>query len=407
TAAFADALGGGALAASSGRPILFSDTGGLSAATKSYLQSHPIKAVTLIGGAAALSDQVETDLKALNIETDRLAGVTRFQTAAMVAGATVPPGGPPDAVVFVDGVSDSSWADGFAAAGRKAPVLLVSGDTVPGNTGEFVANSVNPSPGFICGPTVSDVACSRVDTIRTIQSFDFPKFGAVLDGKQRPGDTTRGAASGVYKVSDPGAICYDYTGSPIDATAAHIHRVADGTIAIPFDYAPTDNGMFGCTFGLDTALVADVFANPADYYINVHTAAFPNGAISGTMTHVTEIGIAALASEAEVPGPGDKDGAGFGFVFATDTPNQVCAGVLLFGLSSPATAAHIHQAPSGQSGPVVVPLVTPSDTAIPVNCYPVTASLLSSMETNPGGFYMNVHTENSPDGAIRGQLTKI
>src|SRR5205823_5349567 len=50
TAAFADALGGGALAASSNRPILFSETGSLSAATKSYLQSHPITSVTLVGG---------------------------------------------------------------------------------------------------------------------------------------------------------------------------------------------------------------------------------------------------------------------------------------------------------------------------------------------------------------------
>jgi hypothetical protein len=246
-----------------------------------------------------------------------------------------------------------------------------------------------------------------VDTVRTIQDFDFPKFGAVLDGKQRPGDTTLGGASGVYKVSDPKALCYDYTGAPIDATAAHIHRVSDGTIAIPFDFAPTDDGMFGCTFGLDAALVADVFANPADYYVNIHTAAFPSGAISGTMTHVKKIGLAFLASEAEVPGPGDKDGAGFGFAFATDTPGQLCAGIFLFNLSSPATAAHIHQAPSGQSGPVVVPLVTPTETAIPVNCYTVSASLLSSMQANPGNFYMNVHTEAAPDGAVRGQLLNI
>jgi putative cell wall-binding protein len=407
TAAFADALGSGALAATSGRPILFSDTGSLSAATKGYLQSHPITSVSLVGGTAALSDQVENDLKALNIETDRLAGGTRFETAEVVAQAAAPPHGPPDALVFVDGVSDSAWADGFAAAGRKAPVLLVSGDTVPGNTAHFVANAGDPAIGFICGPTVSDVACSRVDKVRTIENLDFPKFGAVLDGKQRPGDTTLGAASGVYKVSDPGALCYDYTGSPIDATAAHIHRVSDGTIAIPFDLASNSDGRFGCTFGLDPALVADVFANPADYYINIHTPAFPSGAISGTMTHVTEIGLAAMTSEAEVPGPGDKDGAGFGFVFLTDTPGQVCAGVLTFGLSSPATAAHIHQAPSGQSGPVVVTLVTPTETAVPVNCYPISDSLASSMKANPGGFYMNVHTESSPDGAIRGNLYKV
>jgi hypothetical protein len=29
------------------------------------------------------------------------------------------------------------------------------------------------------------------------------------------------------------------------------------------------------------------------------------------------------------------------------------------------------------------------------------------MKANPGGFYMNVHTESSPDGAIRGNLYKV
>jgi putative cell wall-binding protein len=406
TAAFADALGAGAVAAASGQPVLFSDTASLSPGTKAYLQSHPIGQVVLVGGTAALSEQIEKDLEGLDIQSERAAGVDRFQTAAFLSQHVGGDEEGPSTVVLVDGLSPDAWADGFAAAGAEAPVLLVSGDTVPGATGNVVGDA-EPSLPLVCGATVTTTACDRLDVIKSSSASDFPKLAAILTAVQG-GDPKLGGASGLFFLSgDPSAVCYDYFGTLQDFTAAHVHRKSDGSAAIPLTFGPTsDDDFFGCTFGLNQAVVADVQANPADYYINLHTTAMPSGAISGPVTHITALGLAGLSSEAEVPGPGDTAGAGFGFALTTDTPGQVCAGAFAFGLDGPPISAHIHEAPAGQAGPVVVTLVTPTEDAIPVNCYTVSDSLLSSMKADITKFYINVHTDKFPSGAIRGQFLK-
>lgn len=405
TAAFADALGAGAVAAGTGKPVLFSDTASLSGATKAYIQSHPISSVDIIGGTAALSDQVAKDLGALNVETNRTAGVDRFQTASAVGGMVGGDGPGPMLAVFVDGVSPDGWADGFAAAGAKAPVLLTSGDAIPGATAHDVGHG-GPGLALVCGATVTATACGRLEVVRSSDTDNTPKVGAIMTAVPG-GDTRLGGATGLYATSDPTALCYDYFGTPIELTSAHIHRVADKSAAIPLVLELTSDGdRFGCGFGLSAAVIADVFANPADYYINIHTAAYPSGAISGPATHVKDLGNAGMVNDAEVPGPGDPGGAGFAFLITTDTPGQVCAAVFTFGLDGPPTSAHIHQAAAGSSGPAVITLVTPTEGSIPLNCYTVSDSLLAAMKTDITQFYVNVHTAKFPSGAIRGQLLK-
>ena len=72
-------------------------------------------------------------------------------------------------------------------------------------------------------------------------------------------------------------------------------------------------------------------------------------------------------------------------------------------LSGPATAAHIHMAPRGKPGPVIVPLCAPCTSP-----ETGTATLTTAQVTllRRAGLYVNVHTTRNPGGEIRGQLTR-
>jgi CHRD domain len=105
------------------------------------------------------------------------------------------------------------------------------------------------------------------------------------------------------------------------------------------------------------------------------------------------------------PGVGDPDGAGSAEIQLTLDPPQVCATLLVTSIE-PATAAHIHQAPAGVNGAVVVTLPTPSGAGTAQGCVTagVTTELLAGIAANPAGYYVNVHNGQYPNGAVRGQL---
>jgi len=81
----------------------------------------------------------------------------------------------------------------------------------------------------------------------------------------------------------PNKLCFvlfvDQIGRP---TAAHIHRGAAGVVGpvrVPFR-TPADGDSAGC---VNTTLAARILANPQNWYVNVHNAAFPGGAIRGQL----------------------------------------------------------------------------------------------------------------------------
>ena len=113
-----------------------------------------------------------------------------------------------------------------------------------------------------------------------------------------------------------------------------------------------------------------------------------------------------LAGTNEVPGPGDEDGTGTAAVTFDMTNGQVCYNLAVQNITLPAAAAHIHRGMASESGAVVVPFdVVPDASGNAESCVLVDNALLQEIVGNPAGFYVNVHTSDFPDGAVRGQVS--
>ena len=101
-----------------------------------------------------------------------------------------------------------------------------------------------------------------------------------------PGDPD-GSGTATFQLNQgQGEICYELTATDIaPATAAHIHVApvtAPGPVVVPLA-APTSGSSSGCVT-VDAELIKAIRQNPENYYVNVHNAAFPGGAIRAQLS---------------------------------------------------------------------------------------------------------------------------
>jgi len=106
----------------------------------------------------------------------------------------------------------------------------------------------------------------------------------------------------------------------------------------------------------------------------------------------------------EAPGPGDSDGSGTATFTLNQGQGEVCFELTAQNIQ-PAAAAHIHRAPVGSPGPVVIPLIPPTE-GVSSGCVAADPALIMEIRQFPERFYVNVHNSVFPAGAIRGQLSK-
>jgi CHRD domain len=108
-----------------------------------------------------------------------------------------------------------------------------------------------------------------------------------------------------------------------------------------------------------------------------------------------------LTGAAEVGG-GDPDGTGTATLRVNPGTGLICYTITVANLD-PVTAAHIHNAPVGVNGPIVVPLTPPTSGSV-TDCTTADPALARDIVRNPENYYVNVHTTVFPAGAVRGQL---
>lgn len=115
-----------------------------------------------------------------------------------------------------------------------------------------------------------------------------------------------------------------------------------------------------------------------------------------------------VSGDQEVPGPGDPAASGRAEI-ESDVDGRLCFDMVVRDLDADVAAAHVHEAPAGQSGGVVIDIGTPTATDGDIDtwsdvCVEVAGEVIERMNADPSAFYVNVHTSSYPDGAVRGQL---
>jgi len=122
----------------------------------------------------------------------------------------------------------------------------------------------------------------------TPASADTTSLSASGSGSQEVPATANDTVAATVDI-DPQAGTITYTVSfqgSEPAVAAHIHKGkagVKGPVVVPFDEAVV-NASGTATVTVDKSLAAAIVAAPGDFYVNVHTASYPDGAARGQLT---------------------------------------------------------------------------------------------------------------------------
>jgi hypothetical protein len=140
----------------------------------------------------------------------------------------------------------------------------------------------------------------------------------------------------------------------------------------------------------------------AAYATNSQSLVFTAASGAPTPTNFT----ANLNGSQEVPPPTSLTGIGTGALVLNTTNNTITSCSVTFSnLTGPAVAAHIHLAPPGVAGPIIVPLTLGAGGTSPATCTAGTALTADQVTALlQGNLYFNVHTSANMAGEGRGQI---
>jgi hypothetical protein len=234
-------------------------------------------------------------------------------------------------------------------------------------------------------------------------------FAALATGAQEvPATTSTGTALGTFSLSRLGnrldykIVANGLTG-PI--TNAHLHFGSfgrAGAVALPitFDATNTMTGSLTLTAPLLDSLLG------SKLYLNIHTAANPNGEIRGQVDYQGDgIGFDGLVEGAQEVPTTTSTAKGTFFANIRSTLDTMDYAVQVNGLTP--TAAHFHKGVPGVSGGVIVALT--SIGAATQNLYggkvALTPAIFDAIIRD--SFYVNIHTTANPNGEIRGQVLSL
>jgi len=241
------------------------------------------------------------------------------------------------------------------------------------------------------------------------------KFNLNMSGAQEvpgPGDPD-GTATGVLTIDKTtNTISWSFAFANIAApTAMHIHTGAAGAAGgVLVNLGVATSGGAGTLISSTATTAANIntiLANPPGFYVNIHNAAFPGGAVRGQLIPMpATVYPMTLLGQNEVPGPGDCDGSASGSLTVNPGTNTISWNYTYSNIAAP-TAMHIHTGADGVAGPALVSLgvATTGGAGTLINSAAnQTNATIDALLGNPAGHYVNIHNAEFPGGAVREQL---
>ena len=164
---FPDALAAGPLAATRKGPVLLTRRGVLDPTTAAELRRLGPDAVHVLGGPAAVSDDVLAQIRATTAaRVGRLGGADRYETAALLSRTAFPGTGVPVAYIATGSAFPDALAGGALAARGPGPVLLTKRNALPPAV-EAELVRLRPESVVILGgeSAVSDAVVARLTSV--------------------------------------------------------------------------------------------------------------------------------------------------------------------------------------------------------------------------------------------------
>jgi putative cell wall-binding protein len=160
-----DALAASGPAAGELRPILLTEPGKLPSITGQLLRELSASYVMTVGGPAAVSDSVLSEVRALGFRVGRVGGADRYETAAAIASAFYPYLDVRDDVVLASG-AQANLVDALSAGALERAVLLTPPTTLAKPTAAWLPQSVGRTLTVVGGTSaVATTVATQADKL--------------------------------------------------------------------------------------------------------------------------------------------------------------------------------------------------------------------------------------------------
>jgi hypothetical protein len=291
-------------------------------------------------------------------------------------------------------------ADARTGAAKKGYCKRTSSKAKPyvvarGQTSKLKPADIFPIPRGGCPRTVLTATAGGT-------AFDVALTG---EAESPAGDPVGTGQATFHLRKGQGQVCYQLSTTNLPAAvAAHIHRGATGVagpVVVPLTTPAANGKSSGCATATRSVVNA-ILGAPGSYYANVHTQEFAAGAIRGQLTgSSSDLG---TSFAIDLKGSSEPNANGTAVVRIRKDAGVVCYRLHAQSITLPAVAAHIHRGGPTANGPVVVPFQAPAANGESDGCAQAQAAIIDEILGNPANFYVNVHTQEHPAGAMRAQL---